>query len=730
MPRLVALHRSVRAAIVIPATFAFTLLVIRDLQVATFAVFGCFALLVMADFGGDRRTRAAAYVAATLAGAALVSVGTVVSPNAALGSAMMLLVGVTLSFTGVFGGYLAAAQTALLLAFVLAVSLPASVAAIPLRVGGWFIAGTVATLAGVYFWPSFERVNLRQRAGEACLAMAELVEAVRRHPTDEHVTQLRDAARAAVTAVRAEYAQTRMRPAGPTRSHRAFVQLMAHLDQLVDLSERPLNQRPASMRPCIAEGDQLTAAVTVTLRASAAVLTGGTPPDVRALDRAWRVHRVALDQWAVEQLRGGRPSDEVLEGIDVDHTLRVVAYLTIALSAAAVIAAGGRPDDGIALPAGIPRLEGSRGIAIRVMRTFRAHLEPSSTVLHNSLRVGIGLAISVLLARTLGLSHAFWVVLGTLSVLRSNALGTGRTTFEALAGSVLGFVAGGIFAVLAGNHPVLMWSAMPVAIFLAAYAASAVGFVAGQAAFTVTVILIFNLISPAGWQVGLVRIEDVAVGTGVSIFVGVLLWPRGARRDVARATASMYRASAAYLAHAFGVVLDNDTVADVAGLRAAAVQARDRAGEALEAFLTERGAKPLDPRTAGRLVSAGDQALLAGDVQMVIATNLGYRAASCPDGARVVETQLGLLLTGIGHLADQLAGDSTGSTPDAAPSNEALRSAAAGCLRRAGTDEQAVHGAMAVVAAGEWVQNLAWLEAELEQPVRAAVAASAIRWWR
>jgi len=44
-PRRVALHRSVRAAIVIPATFAVSLLVIRDLQVATFAVFGCFALL-------------------------------------------------------------------------------------------------------------------------------------------------------------------------------------------------------------------------------------------------------------------------------------------------------------------------------------------------------------------------------------------------------------------------------------------------------------------------------------------------------------------------------------------------------------------------------------------------------------------------------------------------------------------------------------------------------------
>jgi hypothetical protein len=37
--RRVALHRATRAAIVNPAVFALSLLVIRDLQVATFAVF-------------------------------------------------------------------------------------------------------------------------------------------------------------------------------------------------------------------------------------------------------------------------------------------------------------------------------------------------------------------------------------------------------------------------------------------------------------------------------------------------------------------------------------------------------------------------------------------------------------------------------------------------------------------------------------------------------------------
>src|ERR1700722_6705485 len=308
---------------------------------------------------------------------------------------------------------------------------------------------------------------------------------------------------AALSAVKDEYRRTGMRPSGPTRKDRAFVELVTQLEQLVHVAEQPFREHQPSLRPCIREGDELATAVVETLRQDASVLTGGLPPAIRKLEAARRAHRAALDRWAAEELRDGRAADSVLEGLDVDHTLRVIAYLTIALSTNAVIAAGSEPDDALSLPGGIPRGGVARGVGTRALRTIRTHLEPSSTVLHGSARVAVGLALSVLLARTLGLNHAFWVVLGTLSVLRSNALGTGRTTAQAMAGSIIGFAVGGVVAGVAGKDLPVMLIAMPIATFLASYAASAIGFVAGQAGFTVMVIIIFNLISPAGWQVGL-----------------------------------------------------------------------------------------------------------------------------------------------------------------------------------------------------------------------------------
>jgi uncharacterized membrane protein YccC len=475
--------------------------------------------------------------------------------------------------------------------------------------------------------------------------------------------------------------------------------------------------------------NQLVATTVAALRASADVLTGGTPPDLRAVEETRERHRAALDRWASEQLRAGRPADQVLSGLDVDHTVRVVSYLAISLGSNAVIAAGGRPEEEIPLPVSAPRLEGFSGTTTRVFRAIGTHLAPTSTVLQHSVRVAVGLALAVWLARSLGISHAFWVVLGTLQVLRSTALGTGRTTLQALVGNVIGVAIGGIFAVLAGNHPVVMWVALPLAVFLAAYAATTVGFIASQAAFTINLIIIFNLISPAGWQVGLVRIQDVAIGASISIVVGLLLWPRGARREFGRAVGEFYRAVANYLQAAFDRVLDFEPPASLEPSRRVAIRARERAGEAFDAFLNERVASPLDPHTAGFLLAEGNHAMLAAELLDVVAGRLGYRAGGCADGARAVHAQEAVMIRGIVTLADRLALEN-GSATEARVSHEALRAAALDCLRRWRNDDRAGRGAMAVVIAAEWVENLARLEEDLERPVTVAVEAARTPWWR
>jgi uncharacterized membrane protein YccC len=418
----------------------------------------------------------------------------------------------------------------------------------------------------------------------------------------------------------------------------------------------------------------------------------------------------------------------VLEGFDVDHTLRVIAYLSIALGSNAIITAGGHPEEQVSLPVSTPRLGGVTGVLVRATRTIRSHLDPTSTILQSSVRTAAALGIAVLLANRLGLQHGFWVVLGTLQVLRSNALGTGRTSVQAILGNLAGVIIGGLFAVVGGNNHVLFWVVLPAVVFIAAYSTTAVGFAASQAAFSVLLIILFNLIAPAGWQIGIVRIEDLLVGAGISIVVGILIWPRGVRRSLATSMARFYRAVGAYLDQAYDRILGLKPPHGMREARRAAIRAADRAGEAFDAFVLEKAAGPLSADMAGLLLSSGNHAILAGDLLDALA-GMGYQATSCADGARSVEGQVLVLLEGLSQLADRLA-LSKRADRAARVSIERLRTAALDCLRRWRNDEAIGRGAIAVVMAAEWTQNLARLQNDIEPAVNAAVETARLPWWR
>jgi uncharacterized membrane protein YccC len=708
-----ALRRALRAAIVIPLAFAFADLLLREAQSVIFVMFGCFSLLVISDFGGMRRPKAVAYLSTTIVGAVMVALGTLASSSAWTAAAVMLLVGFAVSFSRVFGGYVAAANTGLLLSFVIAVTIPAPVDAIPARVGGWAIAGLVSSAAAVVLWPQLERITMHRRTATALEAIADLVAAIASgSPDSEH---LKERANQAAQVARQGYTAMAMRPTATARRDRGFAQLLSELDRILDMIDRSFNADRAAVRPALAETDGLVATVVAALRASAGVLKGGGRPDVHAIDRARVEHRAALDRWASEQLRSGRPVEQVLDGLDFDDTLRVVSYLAFLLGGNAIIAAGGRPQVG--------------DTATHALGLIRAHLESPSTVLQGSLRVAIGLALAVGVARAFDLSHAFWVVLGTIQVLRSNALGTGRTIIQAVAGNVIGVVIGGLFAVAAGNHPSIMWAAFPIAVFGAAYAATTIGFMLSQAAFTINLIVVFNLISPAGWQVGLVRIEDLLVGALISLVVGLLLWPRGARGEFARALANVYKSLVPFLGDQFDRILGFEPASAASATRQVVIRSRDRADAAFDAFMTERAGGSLDQETAAFLLSVASHALLAGDVLEVIAGVMGYRATTCADGAGEVKVQLDALMLGYTRLADRLSlAQATETVPPV--SVTALRQAALDCLRRWQTNPDVGRGAMAVVMAGEWVQNLARLESDLEPAVSTAVEVARKPWWR
>ena len=128
------------------------------------------------------------------------------------------------------------------------------------------------------------------------------------------------------------------------------------------------------------------------------------------------------------------------------------------------------------------------------------HASPRSVWFRSSARGAVALAAAVPSPTCLDVQHGFWVVLGTLSVLRTNAAATGATVLRALAGTVVGFAVGAALMLAIGTGPTALWIALPIAVLVAAYAPGTAPFAVGQAAFTVTVVVLFNLLVPAGLE--------------------------------------------------------------------------------------------------------------------------------------------------------------------------------------------------------------------------------------
>src|SRR5439155_2135896 len=213
------------------------------------------------------------------------------------------------------------------------------------------------------------------------------------------------------------------------------------------------------------------------------------------------------------------PAGAVPEALEAPFRIRAATYSARQAAGYALFATGGE----------IPELDDRH---LRQAPPARAALEATEqlTVEHasvrsvwfqNSIRGAAGLAIAVYIAQRTGLQQGFWVVLGTLSVRRSNALGTGWSILSALAGTAVGIVIGALLVVGIGTHEAVLWGVLPVAVLLAAYAPRAISFAAGQAGFTVVLFVLFNLIQPVGWRVGVVRIEYVAIGFAISLGVGL-----------------------------------------------------------------------------------------------------------------------------------------------------------------------------------------------------------------
>ncbi len=527
-----------------PGLFALDVEVFHNESMAVFSAFGSIALLMFVDYSGRMRNRLEAQAALSAAGAVLICVGTLASRAVWSAVALMAVVAFIVIFLGVVSAVLAGASTALLLAFILPAATQAPLSAIPDRLAGWGLAAGAGFLAVRFLWPAPPRSPLRTNAAAACRALAAHLSSDVEKLEDDRaaldVVPTEPDTLEPVNTLQRQFLATAWRPTGLSASDRAVVRLVDEISRLNSaVSDLDTDTRPISLRES-SRGVQRSSAVVLTesatllevrsaptapLATARSALTAAISEMERHLEQHLSMAANPPDAPSLAPANDG-PIDRFLRALEFSFHSREVGYAAerVALDVELAIRAERRRF--------LDRVLGHEQNDTSAWASARAriasHLQRHSVWLHNSVRGAVGLALAVLIAEEISFEHSFWVILGTLSVLRSNALNTGQNALRAVVGTLIGFILGAIIVEVVGTDVTLLWLLLPLALLVAGFAPTAISFAAGQAAFTLTIVILFNILEPAGWRVGLVRLEDVAIGTAVSAGVALLFWPRGA----------------------------------------------------------------------------------------------------------------------------------------------------------------------------------------------------------
>jgi uncharacterized membrane protein YccC len=631
-PELLAIKRSVRAAVVMPLTFGIAQLFFTNGQVSLFAAFGSFALLLLVDFQGRPRTRLASYLVLFAVACGFIALGTAASTHKVPAVVAMAVIGFLVLFAGIVAPQAATGATAALLTFVLPVAVAEPASAIGPRLVGWLLAGAIAIPACLLVWPPPWHDNLRRRLSAAALAVAQVADAYG-HGLDDRAAY--DDMTAELAKLQAQFSSTPYPPTGAAAGAVALSKLVGRVEW-VARNITLMRHSTVALEPRVRE---LLDVVAATLRSAAAVICDGRgrPVDDAGLLDALRASAQRLEAMigveletdmteileadVAEALPGGDDPRDFASVLDPGFHVRALGIATEILADAALAAAGAETV-----------VDHTLGAADTTPRTFSyrvlSHFSFRSVWFRNSVRGAAGLALAVAVVEVTDVAHGFWVVLGTLSVLRTNALGTGATALRAIGGTAVGFVIGSAIMIGVSDHTVVLWVLLPAAVLISGVAPSMISFAAGQAGFTLVVIILFNIIEPAGWKVGLTRIEDVAIGCAVSVVVGLLFWPRGATAAFGRALSAAFVANSGYLADAVDhLTMTTRHVDTQPGLRLTH-STYLLLDDAFREYFAERGAKVVSVETVSRLFTGANRIRLAA-----------YTLAQMP-GASVTDGQL------------------------------------------------------------------------------------------
>ncbi|RKR87751.1 putative membrane protein YccC [Micromonospora pisi] len=565
------IRRALRLMLIGVGVFYSSLYVLNSATMALYGVFTVFAVGALSQLPPTPRERVRVLLVALPAAWLLVGLGTLLASHTWAAAAGMLVVGFGLTFVSVGGPRLAGVTSGLQLFYILASFGPYAPGTLGERLAGVSLSVLLLGLAELVLWPG--RVTLvpyPRRLAEAADAVADLLDLLaealsgRVDPGPE-TARRQAAASAALDRLTFEQLPATERPTSANARDRAMRDAAVALREALDFADRlavdaalpGASAPPGAPRPpgtpatpdsdldwLLRRGAELT-------RAAGRTFSGEGPP----VDRR---EPLRLQQ-AIDEVRArpgaGPPSESGLNQLWLDTIiLRLVEQVPILATAARIAAR---------LPIDLPTPRAPqhhqpftyayRSTLVLYAQRLRLHLTRRSVNFQGGVRIALALASARVVAGYLDLDHGFWVLLATLTLLRTSAADTRTTLRPAVVGTVCGAAVGGGLLTVA-SRPEIYEGLLPLAMVLAFAVGPLLGLGWGQGFVTLLLTVLFAQIGPPNLQIVQARFLDVLIGAAVGILAGLLFWPHGGGGELRRSMANYLDQAAASVLETVEVV--------------------------------------------------------------------------------------------------------------------------------------------------------------------------------
>lgn len=217
-----------------------------------------------------------------------------------------------------------------------------------------------------------------------------------------------------------------------------------------------------------------------------------------------------------------------------------------------------------------------------VWTTLAGNLSRGSSVTRYAARVGIAVALGIIVYSLFELEHGFWITFTIVAVMKPDFGGSRHYIVQRVSATVIGciLVAGLILAVQ--NSTVMLLLLWPIG--LVGFTMISVNYRVGIIFFTMFIVVLVDLSTPGNIDIAGLRVLNTIIGGAIALATSYLLWPTWQRTLVPGQLADAISANRSYL---LGVLAEQRDPAETRRLGRAARVADGNAAAAYQRLLSE-----------------------------------------------------------------------------------------------------------------------------------------------